>query len=287
MMYRDQQDQRLALYEALAELHNRGVTDDALATALANAKEAGRIPEFSRDHKGVVSRATINRYRNSSDPYLTFGHRTKIGLLYNFLSVSPDFVTELSGRIGRVASSHGMAPLLQALQDHMGQKRGQLIPEDLKSIVGTYMVYRQAWTSHRPNDFMTSVMTFERVGDAFFFTDVQDYPDPMSSYFVDEVDNGVALPFGMNVVMLARGVGHEVIKFYSLHDFQRFPDGRKPVNWFSGNAMAVSGKGPHPGFPICGVRVEQAESAESKLLTRDEVPEAVLKRLSDALRREI
>jgi len=178
LLYRDQEDQRRALHAALGELHYRGVTDQAIANALAEAKKSNRIPEYGADHKATISRATVNRYRLSPDPCLRSGHRTPIGLLYNFLVTTTDFISSLSGGGARIASAHDLAPLLQALQDHVAPRRGELNSEDLKSLVGSFMVYRQAWTSPRPDDFMISVMTFEWVGNGLYFTDQQDYPDP-------------------------------------------------------------------------------------------------------------
>lgn len=287
MLYRDQDNQRLALFAALKELNERGVTDQALANAIYEFKKSNRIPEFGEHHKATVSRATINRYRLSTDPYLRAGSRMQIALLYNFLVTTPDFISSLSGGGVRVTSAHELAPLLQALQDHVGPKRGQLNFEDLKSLVGSFMVFRQAWTSQRPDDFMTSVMTFEWVGNGLFFTDQQDYPDPATPHRVNEHDTGVALPFGMNVVLLARGQNHEVLKFASINELYHFPNGWQHVTRFSGNAMAISGKGPHPGYPFAAVRIDESNQAVSKIIDRSELPEGILHALREASRRDI
>lgn len=284
-MFRDLDEQRLSLFAALRELNDRGITDKALESALLNAKASDRIPEFGKDHKAYVSRATINRYRRSPDPYLRSGNRTQIGLLYNFLVTTPDFISRLSSEGKRLTSAHKLAPLLQALHDHVGPIGGQLTQEHLKSFQGTFMVYRQAWTSTDPDDFMTSVMTFDWVGNGLFFTDKQDYPDPSTPHHVDEIDTGVMLPFGMNVVLLARGQNDEVLKFASIHDMHRFPNGRQEVTRFSGNAMAIAGKGPHPGYPFAAIRVDDPEQAVSTVINRSDLPEKIAKALSKAVER--
>ena len=286
-MYRGLDEQRLSLFAALGDLHGRGITDKALEAALLNAKAANRIPEFGKDHKAYVSRATINRYRRSSDPYLRSANRTQIGLLYNFLVTTPDFISRLSSEGKRLTSAHELAPLLQALHDHVGPIGGQLNPEHLKSFQGTFMVYRQSWISSNANDFMTSVMTFDWVGNGLFFTDTQKYPDPSSPHPVDEIDTGVALPFGMSVALLSRGQNHEMLRFSSIDDMYSFPNGRRTVVKFSGNAMAVSGKGPHPGYPFAALRVDDPLQATSKIMNRSELPESILVALNRAARRDV
>jgi hypothetical protein len=285
MLYRDQDNQRLALFATLKELNERGVTDQALANAIYESKKSDRIPEFGEHHKATVSRATINRYRLSTDPYLRAGNRMQIALLYNFLATTPDFISSLSGGGARVTSAHELAPLLQALQDHVGQTRGELVSDDLQSLVGTYMVYRSAWTSPGSDLYISSVMTFEWVGNGLFYTDVQDYLDPATTHRLDEIDTGVALPFGMNIVLLARGHNHKVLKFSSIYDLYHFPNGLQKVIRFSGNAMAISGKGPHPGFPFAALRVTEPDQAVSRIFDRSELPNRIYETLHKATRR--
>lgn len=274
--YRGNEAQRIKLHSALKELHERGVTDLALTNAINKAKSANQIAEFPQSNATSVSRATINRYRKSLDRTLAVGRRDQIALVYNFLAQSNDFPTALLDPARQVQSSHALAPLLQMMMAHVGPRHGQILPDDMESLAGTYHVYRRAWTSQDDDAFIVTVMVMHWIGNGLFFEDEQSYRDPSANQPIDERDVGLALPFGMNVVLLARGENHEVLKFYSIDDMYPFPDRRRPVLRFSGNAIAVSGKGPHPGYPIAALRAEPNDLTGSKMIHRSELPQWVV-----------
>lgn len=283
-VYRGTDEQRLALHAALVELHKRGIPDQAIVAAIHADKKRGLIAEFDAANATTVSRATVNRYRLASDARIPNGRRAQLALLYNFLAQSKLYPTALSENAGKLRSAHEMSPLLDALMIHMGPRKGQLDLEDLKSLEGTFHVYRRSWTSADPDDYIVSVLTFEWVGNALFFSDTQSYFDETSRLQIDETDRGVALPFGMNLVLLARGDNREVIKFSSVDDFYRFPDGIRLVDLFSGNAIAVSGKGPHPGYALAGERVK-VDEARSAFLKKKDVPRTILAAMERAIKK--
>ena len=126
-------------------------------------KRATAFPSNGADHKSDhlardgQSLSPISRPL----PPLWSQDANRPALTISFVTTT-DFISSLSGggRADRFPRMN-LAPLLQALQDHVAPRRGELNSEDLKSLVGSFMVYRQAWTSPRPDDFMISVMTFE------------------------------------------------------------------------------------------------------------------------------
>ena len=72
---------------------------------------------------------------------------------------------------------------------------------------GTFHVYRKAWTSKKYDTYIRTIMTFEWVGEALFYTEEQNYTDTVVGMEVKEEDQGFVLPFGMNAVLFCSPVG--------------------------------------------------------------------------------
>lgn len=223
--------------------------------------------------------SSVQRIRTASDDELMGARRETMSKLYNFLSCCEELPTDIYSEAVRIQSAHDLAPLLQALQAHVGAKDGPLDNRKLKSLAGTFHLIRDAWTSLNAKTFIQCVLHFEWVGDALFYTEEQKFFDSVAGLPVDETDTGVALPFGMNVVLIGRGQSKDLLKFFSIHDFDNFPDGHLKVHAFSGNFIAVYGKGPHPGFRAIARRVEP-EHAKTQFLLPDDLDPATLARLT-------
>lgn len=271
--------QRVALKIEVLKLHAKGVSDQSIVDAVMIAKVADRIPKFPKTSLARISRPTLQRYRTQMDGELSGARFGPTGLLFNFLACCPDIPNGLFQDSVQISSAHTLAPLLRPFVEHFGARRGQLDFSDIESLKGTYHVYRKAWTSKKYDTYIRTIMTFESVGEALFYTEMQSYNDTAAATDVDERDMGFVLPFGMNVVTLARGQDHEVIKFTSIHDFYPYPDGRRPVTSFAGNSIAVYGKGPHPGYRIIGQRVAP-EDASSRFYAEGELEASLREKLN-------
>lgn len=274
-------DQRRAIRDALVELHERGVATAAIADAAMTARAKSKLEGIPPDGRASLSRATIDRYRKKGDAELDGMRFAQIQLLFAYLSQSVEHATSAFEGARVVRSSHDLAPLLSEFVERFGPRKGQIDLSDMASLEGTFLAYRRAWSSTDPRDHITSVMTIERVGDGYFFTDVQSYIDTTTKAVVDETDVGFAIPFGMSVVLVSKASQFDTLKFGSIDDFFPFPDTVRSVQSFSGNGLAISGRGPHPGYPFAARRVENPESARSEFLTIDDLDEGI----KEALRR--
>lgn len=277
--YRDDPEQRLALRAALRALHSASYSDQKITDLLNTYRDRGRLPGHSKETTKPISRPSVQRLRTATDAELMGARRETISKLYNFLSCCEELPTDIYSETVRIQSAHELAPLLQAFQMHMGAKDGPLDNRKLKSLAGTFHLIRDAWTSPDAQTFIQCVLHFEWVGDALFYTEQQQFFDTVTGLPVDETDTGIALPFGMNVVLIGRGQSKDLLKFFSIHDFDTFPDGLLPVHAFSGNFIAVYGKGPHPGFRAIARRVEP-DTAETKFLLADELDAVTLAHLT-------
>lgn len=179
--------------------------------------------------------------------------------MYYFLQQSAELRTELYSDGKPIRSSHEYAPLLDVFQRALGALDGPLSIEKLKSLSGAFYLYRKAWTSPYADSYVRCVLRFEWIGEALFYTEEQKFYDSVEKLPVDETDEGIVIPFGMNVALLGRGTEKDLLKFFSLHDFTPYPDGHQHVHRMSGNFIAIYGKGPHPGFGAFARRVEESE----------------------------
>lgn len=273
-------EQRRALRRVLQELHAQRHSDQRIVDLLAGYLSDDLIPHFARATTQAISRPTIQRIRSADDTLLMGIRPNTIGLIYNFLCHCEELPTELYDETTRIQSAHEMAPLLDALHLHVGAKDSFLTQDKLKSLEGTFHLYRRAWTSPNVEAYIQCILRFDWVGDALFYTEEQRFHDPISNLPVDEIDQGVVLPFGLNVVLIGKGTSKDLLKFFSVHDFDVIPDGHLKVHAFAGNFIAVYGKGPHPGFKGFAQRVEP-ERAKTQFLTAEQVDKVILERLRE------
>jgi len=271
--------QRKALRQALQALHAREESDQRISDLLGRYVAAGRVPNFPADTTSVLSRPTIQRIRSADDRVLAGIRPQTAGLLYNFLCNCEELKTHLFDDTTRIHSAHEFAPLLEALNRHVGAKEGPLNNSKMKSLEGVFHLYRKAWTSPDAQAFIRCIIRFNWVGDAMFYTEEQVYFDTIEELPVDETDTGLVFPFGTNVVLLGRGNEKDLLKFFSIDDFSTHPDGHQKVHWFSGNFIAVNGKGPHPGFRAYAKRVKPDEEASTKFYAPNELDPVIVKRL--------
>lgn len=239
--------QRHAVRSALREIHGSH-SDRRVEVTLADYLAKGLVPGFPNVPRGAISRATLQRIRTADDETLAGIRPRTIDVLYAFLSHCPELKTELFKTEARVNSAHTLAPLLGSLLEHLGAMDGPLTNQKLKSLEGDFVLYRKAWTSPKDDTYVSCLLRFTRVGDALFYSEEQRFFDTVTGVEIDEVDHGVVMPFGMNVVLIGRGENKDLMKFFSLHDFSPFPDGVLPTQILQGHFIAVYNKGPHPGY---------------------------------------
>ncbi len=268
-------EQRGAVRAALRLLHSKRISDQRIANLLATYLNAGRIPEYPRSTTPAVSRATIQRVRVCDDRALLGIRPMTIGLLYNFLCQCGELKTDLYDDTVIIRSSHPMAPLLESLQRHLKAHGGPLSNQSMRSLEGTFHLYRKAWTSPNAPTYIRSILSFNWSGDALFYKEEQSYFDDVAQLPVNETDHGVVHPFGMNVVLIGKDSQKDLLKFFSIHDLTPYPDGHQQVHAFTGNFIAVYSKGPHPGFRAYALRVDSDE-ASCGFLHQAEVDEMVL-----------
>ena len=273
-------DKRYALRAALIQLHAASVSDQRVTDQVNTSLKANRVPNFPSLTTKPISRPTVQRIRTASDGELLGFRATTLGKIYNCLCHCEELPSGLYDQTIRIQSAHDLAPLLQALQSHIGARDGPLDNRKLKSLEGVFHFYREAWTSPNSDTYIQCILRFDWVGDALFYTEEQRFHDPIANLPVDETDIGVVLPFGMNVVLLGRGKQKDMLKFFSIHDFDTFPDGHLQVHAFSGNFIAVYGKGPHPGFRGYARRVEPHES-DTAFFNEGELSAEILMNLSN------
>ena len=127
--------------------------------------------------------------------------------------------------------------------------------------------------------FIRCIVRFDWVGDALFYTEEQFFTDTVANTQIDEVESGVVIPFGLNVIMLGKRTGADLMKFYSIDNFSIFPDGKQIIHNFSGNFIAVYGKGEHPGYRAYAERV-RPEVAATKFYAPNELNPEIVERLT-------
>lgn len=286
--FRDVWKKRLELREAINILHEDGMSDEKIQNALRTDWEANLIPRYPKRSVSAVSRITIRRIRIADDEGLARIRSSTCGTIYNFLCHSKDLETPLLGLAARVQSSHELAPLLDSLQMHMGAMEGPLTNAKLKtSLEGTFHLYRRAWTSPESGSYIRSILKFEWMGDALFYTETQKFTDTIDNIPVDEIEKGIVFPFGLNVVLLGRATNKDMLKFYSVDNFSTFPDGQLPVHNFSGNFIAIYGKGEHPGYRAYAKRIRKDQEISSKFYAPGKLPKTILKHLAGDKNAEI
>ena len=277
--YQGTRAEREALRRALEGLNARGFSDQQIINLFSEYLDADKIAEHPKATTRNVSRATIQRLRTATDQQL-LGMRTgTLSAVYNFLCSCPELPTELFDKRLQVHSSHRYAGLNEAILNHMGAKSGPLNNGSLRSLEGTFHLYRKSWTSIERETFIRSIVTFDWVGDALFYTEQQNYLDTVSGSTVNEHDVGTVLPFSAHVIMLGREQNHDVIKFSGLHRLEPFPNGERRVQHFYGYMMAIEANGPFPGFPIHGVRTEPEEASCQFYERPDDLEPLILERL--------
>jgi hypothetical protein len=166
------------------------------------------------------------------------------------------------------------------LEGHVGAQDGPLNNEKLRSLEGIFYLYRKAWTSLYANTYVRCIVRFDWVGDALCYTEEHRFYDSVSDHPFNEIDRGVVLPYGMNVVLLGKGNRKDMLKFFSFHDFTPFPDGHQKVRTMRGNFIAVYNKGPHPGFRAYAQRTE-SETPSTEFYKPDVLDPNILKHLQD------
>lgn len=140
-------DQRKAVWRALNQLHEAGYSDRHIVDQLARDVSAGKVAGVAKSPTSPISRPTLNRIRLADDDVLMSVRTPQMKAVYAFLRQSNELKTEIHADSQPIRSSHGLAPLLDAFQRTMRAKDGPLINEKLKSLVGTFYLYRKAWTS--------------------------------------------------------------------------------------------------------------------------------------------
>ncbi len=271
-------EQKTALRKALVALNARGASDQRITDLLAQYVGNDRVPKYGSASSRAVTRPTIQRIRSSDDKTLRGVRSATVGVLYNFLCHCEELETDLFDRSARIHSAHMLAPLTSAIEAHIGATDGPLTHFKLKSFQGVYHLYRKAWTSLGAESFIRCVIRFDWVGDALFYTEEQFFTDTVANTQIDEVESGVVIPFGLNVVMLGKRAGADLMKFYSIDNFSIFPDGKQIIHNFSGNFIAVYGKGEHPGYRAYAERV-RPESASTKFYAPNELNPEIVERL--------
>ena len=274
----DQSSERVAIRNALTQLNNRGESDLRICELLADYIGKGRLRGFPKGTKSI-SRATLQRIRTANTSELENFRPSALRMLSVFLEVCEEMQTDLYNARIKVQSSHPLAPVLEAIDAHMGAEDGPLTNAKLKSLEGTFHLYRKAWTSPAHDTYVRCVLTFNWVGDALFYTERQLFTDSVAKLPIDETDTGIVIPYGMNVVLIGRGNDKDLLKFFSLHDFTPYPDGQQKVHNLSGNFIAVYSKGPHPGFRAFAQRVEP-EDASTAFYNEGELDREILRRLN-------
>ena len=247
------------MQRSLEQLKAAGYSDQVIADTLGRDVAAGKVAGIRKSANSSVSRATIGRIRIANDDRLASIRSPQMKAIYCFLQQSAELRTELYSDGKPIRSSHEYAPLLDVFQRAMRAKDGPLSIEKLKSLVGTYYLYRKAWTSQNVESYIRCILRFEWIGEALFYSEEQNIFDTVSGTRTEETDQGIVIPFSMNVILLGRGDELDVLKFFSFHDFTPFPDGRQPVQRMTGNYITVYAKGPHPSFGAYVRRVEADE----------------------------
>lgn len=212
-------DQRKAVRRALKDLHEAGYSDRHIVDQLARDVSAGKVAGVAKSPTSPISRPTLNRIRQADDDVLMSIRTPQMKAVYAFLRQSNELKTKLHEESQPIRSSHHLAPFLDSFQRTMRAKDGPLTNEKLKSLVGAFYLYRKAWTSPYADSYVRCVLRFEWVGEALFYTEEQQFYDSVEKLPVDETDEGVVIPFGMNVALLGRGTEKDLLKFFSLHDF--------------------------------------------------------------------
>jgi hypothetical protein len=238
---------RYAVRAALLKLHESH-SDRRIEVILADYLGKGLVPGFPNVPRGAISRATLQRIRTADDLSLAGIRPRTIAVLHAFLSHCPELKTELFKAGMRVLSAHALAPLLGSLLENVGAKEGPLTNQKLKSLEGDFVLYRKAWTSPHDDTYVSCLLRFTWVGDALFYSEEQRFSDTVIGVDIDEVDHGIVMPFGTNVILLGRGEQKDLLKFFSIHDLSPSPDGVIPTAIMQGNFIAVYNKGPHPGY---------------------------------------
>jgi len=278
--YEGTRAQRIALRNALAFLKGTGESDQKIADLLSKYIEGGLVANFPKKSSRAISRPTIQRIRSAKDDELDGIRPSTAGALYNFLCCCEELKTDLYNNDIRIHSSHELAPMLEAIQKHVGAKRGPLDNEQVGSLEGVFYLYRKAWTSPNAETYVRCVLRVERVGDAMFYTEKQQFYDNIAELPINETDTGVVLPFGMNVVLIGKGSKKDLLKFFSFHDFTPYPDGHQKVHSMAGNFIAVYSKGPHPGFRAFAKRTDD-NNATPKFYGPNELESEIIAKLQD------
>lgn len=271
--------ERKALRSALQFLNAQSKSDQIIANVLATYVEQDRVHDFPSNSTRPISRATISRVRRATDKELKAIKTPTIGVIYNFLCHCIELKTNLFEQTVRIQSTHKLAPLLEALHKFVPAREGLLTDAKLKSFVGTFHLYRKAWTSLNAETYIRSVMRFEWVGNALFYTEEQKFYDTVDKSSMDEMDIGVVFPFGMNVVLLGNCTSKDLLKFFSIDEFSVFPNEQQKIQSFAGNFIAVYGKWEHPVYKAYAKRVKEGEEAKSKFYAPNTLAPEILEKL--------
>jgi hypothetical protein len=276
--------QRQKIRAALRELNALDESDQRITDLLQRYIADNKVPGYAAKTTKGLSRATINRIRLADDAELTAIRRSTMALLYIFLCHCPELKSPLLDETARVHSAHELAPLLENLQRSMGAMDGPLNNRKMKSLEGVYYLYRKAWTSPKSPTYVRSILRFEWVGDALFYSEEQSFYDVVAKQPVDEVDRGLVLPFGMNIILVGKGEKKDIMKFFSFHDFAPYPEVGRHVYSMNGNFIAVYSKGPHPGYKAFAQRVDLEDhegELKSEFYMDGELTEEILQHLED------
>ncbi len=256
-----------------------------LEYAIVKARREGKIRGFKRDGGARVSRATIERYRDQYNAETSKMKHNSAGLMFNFLLQSEEFETPLLMDSILTDTSHKLSPLISHFVDNFGAKKGMYDKEVLKSLVGTFHVYRKAWSSIESKTYIRSILKFERHGNALIYTDEQEYFDPVSDTEVNQSDTGFVVPFNMNVVMIGRGNNNELLKFGALHGFAPYPNGVEQLDSFYGIYLVIYGMWQQLGTTIYAKRVP-TDKARSEFYSEGELDADIERRLLTEIKKQ-
>ena len=285
MHYNGDLEQKRALISALKLLHKKGVSDEQLEHAITKARRNGKIRGFQRDAGASVSRATIQRYREKYDAETAKMKHSSAGLMFNFLLQSKEFETPLLIDSMLTDTTHKLSPLISHFLDNFGARKGMYDDEVLDSLVGTFHVYRKAWSSIESKTYIRSILKFERHGNALIYTDEQEYFDPVSNTKVNQSDTGFVVPFNMNVVMVGRGNNNELLKFGTLHGFAPYPNGVEQLEAFYGIYLVIYSTWQQLGTTLYAKRVP-ADKARSEFYNEGELDADIERRLLSEIKKQ-
>jgi len=159
------------------------------------------------------------------------------------------------------------AALVHLLENHF--RAPHAIPHDyLNSLCGgPFAMFRRLWSKPESGLFLRTIVTFTHDDGVLLYEEKEDFFDPVKSIQRYEIHNGPVLIFGYNLYILARGNdGVHCLKFLAIHDSDPLINGKTKTAICRGNMIAVTGRGPHPGFKFVLKRIAEGEDEGSRVV---------------------